>query len=303
MSEDTTGRGRRRLEESMATILAAERRRLGRSPTDEELIAFRDRRLPAAESEWVADALAAFPEAARRYLELTAAAPAGTEGAADEGREQRWQAFRERLHREAATAPAGAAGERRATAEAAPPATGAATRAARPRAVEERRPADPGSARRPLASRRRRWLPWAVGAAAVAGVALVVAIRLLPVPGTGAVVNPLVLTLSPVTGSGPRGAVAEEVVPAASELVVLRLSAPGLPPRPGYELAVLDAAGRPLWTGRVERQAGGYLSVGLPPERLPPGLYRLELRFRAEPAAPPLATYELRLAAPGASGR
>ncbi len=65
-----------------------------------------------------------------------------------------------------------------------------------------------------------------------------------------------------------------------------------------YEARILDERGRELWRLEGLRATRfGNLSLELPPEYLPPGVYRIVLQ--GEGGGPPVAKYALRVAPPG----
>lgn len=248
-------------------LMAGERQRLGAAPSPEELIAYADGTLPAADRERVEDAVAADPEVARAVAalrELPEAEPGGLgEGEPAAG----WEELRGRLaatgffDREAAARPVG-----------------------RPR--------------------RRAWSRAALGLAAVAAAALLAVgfwagSRWGAGAGRGAHLarlNPQIFTLA-AEGEVARGAGSRrETLREGSEAVVLVLPLLDAGDFEDYRAAVTAAGGRTVWESAGLRPSeSGAFTVELPAALLEPGVYRVTLRGEGPGRSETLAAYPLEL--------
>jgi anti-sigma factor RsiW len=261
-------------------VMSEQRDKLGPPPTPEELAAYVEGTLSAADRERVEEAIAADPAVARTVLDLESfpeVEPAPEWEGLEEPDAGGWQRLRDRLAAEGFFA-----------APVAPVAS--PERVARPA---------PRPAPSPFSPRAARF-----GFALAAGFALttlalgVLVAWLLAArsPGAGVRRNPVVASLLP-EGEVERGGAQEAVtVPPGAEAIVLSLALLEAPEHPSLRLEVFDAAERRVWAvGGLEPTAHGGVRVDLPRDLLAAGAYRLELVAAAGGRRVPLATYRLRL--------
>lgn len=245
-------------------------RRRAEEPSPEEVLAFVEGRLEGTERERVAEAIAAFPAAARLARDLTRFPEAGSdevrspEGSADAT--AIWRKIRSKLD--------------------------SAEHIAEP-SIHRGTGATGLPSVRPPAARRRTGIPWwAAAAAALLGIFVGfagqrLATRHLPEP------NPEVRTLMPRGQSLSRGAGAQPVAGRSGRLVLELAFAEAIDAE-SYTLLLKDSADRILWsTADLRRHEDDTFSVTIPSGFLGPGSYILELRRPLDLRSPPLAVYDL----------
>jgi anti-sigma factor RsiW len=271
--------GQNDLAKSLKAIMAARREDAGASPTPEELLAYRDGKLEPEERRRLEERIALYPDAARVLADLAAfpdvEAAAGTPELSQADVEARWQAFRRRLPD-------------------LPAAPGATER-------EGVRASGPGAA--PLSRGSRPGLRLA--AAAILGLVAgwVAGSRELAVHGrSGSAINVSIAELTPAGGEGLRSAPSPVEIPEGSEELVLVLGAPAREPVGirGYAAELVDAGGRRIWSRQGLRPTAlGTFRLAFRRGALDPGVYQVRLLGRDGRKRVLLATYDLRLLAPG----
>jgi anti-sigma factor RsiW len=263
---------------SLEAIMAARREELGEAPTPEELLAYRDGRLPPKQRRTIEAKIAVYPDAARALADLRAfpaVAPApGTSELSDAEIGARWQTFRKRL------------------AEPPPP--------TRPQV------ADPAALAQISAPPRPPLHGWRsaprLAAAALAALALGWAAGFMAGRGSrhrsDSAVNVQIAELAPAGEGGLRSAASAVEMPAGAEELVLILGAPAPQERvfPDYEAEVVDAAGVRVWSRQGLRPTSlGTFHLSFRRGALAPGRYRIHLFGRAGPGRMLVTTYDLRL--------
>ena len=253
-----------RLRELIGAMQDEARARHGAPPAPEEILALAEGRLSEPERTRVKEGIASFPEAARLARALRRFPddePAPGESLRREaGASARWQELRRRLDEGG-----GAAGGEHEGARVGP----------------------------------RRRLPgvgWRLAATLVCGLALgALGTSLLQRPD--ARINLVPLRAVPMGSEGTRaGEARPQSVPESAGGLLLALPFAAAGDLPEYRLAIYDANGSRVWLRRgLVRSRQGPFYLTLPPGLLTSGRYRLELTDPADPSAPPLATYELRL--------
>jgi anti-sigma factor RsiW len=251
---------------------------VGGPPSPEELLAYRDGRLDAAERQRIEERIALYPDAARALADLAAfpdlEPAAGTPELSDEEIGDRWQSFRAKL--------------------------------------PERPPAPPARATPAIATLPRRGLrrtafePRLAAAAlailAVGGIAGFLGGRASRLPPESAI-NVKIAELAPEGESGARAAPIPLEMPEGSEELVLVLGTRAQKDFPAYEAEIVDATGARIWSREgLQPTPLGTFQVSFRQGALKPGDLHLRLFGREGGARTPVATYELRVA-PGAGPR
>jgi anti-sigma factor RsiW len=269
------------LELSIKAIMAARREELGRPPTPEELLAYRDDRLSPEQRLKVEALIAVYPDAARALADLGAfpevePAPETPEISGAEI-DAGWQAFHRRLldlptpefqgevHPGGITAP-----------------------------TAVRSPAFPG---------RAAMLRFAAAAALVAlGVGWIAGYLTARAARDrhAAAINVKIAELAPAEEGRLRSAAAAVAMPAGAEELLLVLGAPRAEEAgySDYQAEVVDAAGRPVWSLPGLRPTPlGTFQVSFRRGALAPGRYVIRLFGSDRRRRTLLTIYELRLLA------
>jgi hypothetical protein len=270
--------GQEDLGRSLKAIMATKRKDVGGPPSPEELLAYRDGRLDAAERQRIEERVALYPDAARALADLAAfpdVEPApGTPELSDEEIGARWQELRSKLPERPPAPPA------RAT-----PVVEAGLRWGRRRSSF-----DPRLAAAAL-------VILAVGG--IAGFLGGRASRLSP----ASAINVKIAELAPEGESGSRAAPVPLEMPEGSEELVLVLGPPTQKDFPAYEAEIVDSRGARIWTrGGLHPTPLGTFQVSFHQGALEAGSLHLRLFGREGGTRTLIATYELRVA-PGAGPR
>jgi len=268
--------------------MARRRERLGEPPTPEELLDWRDGRLPEAKRREVAEKMVAFPDAAQALADLEAfpdVQPApGVRRVGEEEVDQGWEAFRARLEAKAAHP-----GEEISSS---PP---SAAPLAMPIPRRSREGADPS------------WRSgvWRVAAAVLLLVAGVVIGYSLRGPsegrGTDSALNVAIARLEPRGAGGERALGRAATVPLerGSEGLTLVLSFLDPGTWEDYSVELRPQDGAPVWQARGLRPTEvGTFQFSVARSLLSAGYFEIHLHgYRGEERAP-LAVYDLRLVQP-----
>ena len=169
------------------------------------------------------------------------------------------------------------------------------------------RPAAGGAA--PVRAPRRASVPWLLAASilfAVTGLSFWLAglgqRAARPVPGPAASAgNPILVALLPDGEDRRRGATgAREIeMPAAFDVLILRLNLGDQTPFPAYRAELFDAAGVKVWSRpQLQRQPAGHFLVVIDRAFLEAGRNRLQLVGVRDGEERPLATYTFELREP-----
>ncbi|MFL6261109.1 MAG: hypothetical protein ACJ76Y_15515 [Thermoanaerobaculia bacterium] len=258
--------------------MATKRKEAGGPPSPEELLAYRDGRLDAAERQRIEERIALYPDAARALADLAAfpdlePAP-GTPELSDEEIGARWQELRSRLP-ERPPMPAA-----RAT-----PAIEAI-----PRRGLRRSSFDP------------RLAAAALAILAVGGIAGFLGGRASHVPPASAI-NVKIAELAPEEEGGTRAAPTNLEMPEGSEELLLVFGTRAQKDFSTYEAEIVDSTGARIWEREgLHPTALGTFQVSFRQGALKPGDLHLRLFGREGGARTPVAAYKLRLA-PGAGPR
>jgi len=269
--------GQEDLGKSLKAIMAKKRNELGGPPSPEELLAYRDGRLDAAERRRIEELIAVHPDATRALADLAAfpdvePAPETSDLTAEEIG-ARWQAFRSQLPEfpegPAKTTPAIETGVRR--------------------------------------SRRRPPFPLRLAAAVLAGLAIggiagFLGGRASHVSPASAI-NVRIAELVPEDESGSRAVPIALEMPEGAEELVLVLGTRAQQDFSAYEAEIVDARGDRIWKREgLHPTAMGTFQMAFRQGALEPGSLRLRLFGREGRSRTLIASYELRLV-PGAGPR
>jgi hypothetical protein len=270
--------GQEDLGKSLKAIMATKRKDAGEPPSPEELLAYRDGRLDAAERQRIEERIALYPDAARALADLAAfpdlePAP-GTPELSDEEIDARWQTFRSKLPERPAPPPA------RAT-----PAVEAA-----PRRSLRRSSFDP------------RLAAAALVILTVGGAAGFLGGRASRVPNESAI-NVKIAEIAPQGEGGSRAAPVPLEMPEGSEELVLVLSPGAQKDFSAYEAEIVDSRGERIWEREgLHPTEPGTFQVSFRQGALKSGNLHLRLFGREGGTKTLIATYELRVT-PGAGPR
>jgi hypothetical protein len=269
--------GQEDLGKSLKAIMATKRKEAGGPPSPEELLAYRDGRLDAAERRRIEERIALHPDTARALADLAAfpdlePAP-GTPELPDEEIGARWQAFRSKLPEHPA-----------------PPARATPAIEAVPRRGLRRSVFDPRLAAAALVI---------LAAGGIAGFLGGRASHVLP----ESAINVRIAELTPEGESGARSAPIPLEMPDGSEELVLVFGTQAQKDFPTYEAEIVDSSGVRTWERQgLHPTALGTFQVSFRQGALKPGKLHLRLFGREGGTRTPIASYELRLA-PGARPR